>query len=131
MPTNIEVPRSFHGGGMPVGSGKGASIGDLGPAAILLTGGLIGLLVASLSGGASKGRYLVIAAPWTNLAQTINLITDADGGLVETGRFQNIAIAASPSAGFAARARDSGAWLVLPSPTDAGCFGAQTETPPL
>lgn len=103
---------------------------DLAPAAILLTAGLIGLFVASFSGTARNDQYLVIAPPWSNVGNTIDLILAADGSLVEAGRLQNIAIAASSRPGFSARARSAGAWLVLPSPSAAGCFGNQTEIPP-
>ncbi|OYW85498.1 MAG: hypothetical protein B7Z20_08995 [Sphingobium sp. 32-64-5] len=97
------------------------------PASALLLAGLIGLTTASLSASGRNGQYLVVAAPWSSLGQTINLLGSADGGLVEVGRFQNIAIAASSHADFAERARAAGAWFVLPSPRIAGCFDVPTE----
>ena len=108
----------------------GFTLRDLAPAATLLTVGLIGLLAASLSGPGRSGQYLIVAAPWASLGQTINLIGSADGRLVEPGRFPNIAIAASSQADFAERARFAGAWLVFPSPRIAGCFSAPTEVSP-
>ena len=101
---------------------------DLVPAAALLTLGLTGLLTASLSGAVREGQYLVIAAPWSSLGRTINLVRDADGGFVEAGRMPNIVIASSSHADFATRARQAGAWLVLPSPRLAGCSGDQSES---
>lgn len=104
-----------------------STVRDLAPAIALLTAGLIGLFMASLSGVERNGPYLVIAAPWFSLSKTINLIRSADGGFAEASRFQNIAIAYSSRADFADRASDAGAWFVLPSPTITGCFSTQTE----
>src|SRR5688572_12699677 len=100
------------------------------PAAMLFLTGLAGLIVASLSGSVRNGEYLVIAAPWSRLGQTINIIGTAQGGVIEAGRFQNIAIAASARSDFVDRARDAGAWLVLPSPRIAGCFSPQVKASP-
>lgn len=100
---------------------------DLAPAAALLVAGLTGLGVASLSGDEGSGQYLVITAPWSSRGETIALIGAAEGGLLELGGFPNIVVAASLDTDFARRAREAGAWLVLPSPGLAGCFGARTE----
>ncbi|HEY0269944.1 MAG TPA: hypothetical protein VGC10_03035 [Sphingomonas sp.] len=133
MPTDVLARRRTLEKGLPsppAAARDGVAARDLAPAAALLVAGLIGLLMASLSGSGRSGQYLVIAAPWSSLGQTINLIRFADGGLVEAGRFQNIAIAGSSHADFAERARDAGAWLVVPSPKIAGCPGVPTEISP-
>jgi hypothetical protein len=99
------------------------------PAVALAAAGLIGLLAASLAGPGGTGQYLVIAAPWSSFDQTLSLIRAADGGMVQTGGFRNIMVAASSRADFAERARRAGVWLVVPSPRVAGCFSRRLETP--
>ncbi|WP_291976857.1 hypothetical protein [Chelatococcus sp.] len=85
------------------------------------------MLVASLARSSANGQYVVVAAPWADLSQTINVIAAADGGLLEIGGLSNIVIAASTRADFPASVRAAGAWLVFPSPRLAGCFSAQAE----
>lgn len=132
MPTkNKKEEGCCHDRKPPRAPGVRACVAELWPAAILLVVGLIGLLVASLSGAKDSGQYLVIAPPWSSFSQTVHMIAAADGGLVSPGRFQNVAIAASLRDGFAGRALDAGAWFVLPSPQAAGCFGVQTAVSPL
>ncbi len=98
------------------------------PAATLLLIGLIGLIAATLTGAPRNGQYLVISAPWSTPAQTINLVRSADGTLIESGRFANIAIAGSADGDFAQHASQAGAWLVLPSPLKSGCLTPSTES---
>lgn len=130
MPKNKTKGVACHDREFPGRPEVRACLGDLGPAAILLVAGLIGSLLASLSGAKDSGQYLVIAPPWSNFSQTVNLIAAADGGLVSPGQFQNIAIAASTRAGFSGRALDAWAWFVLPSPQATSCFSVQTATSP-
>jgi hypothetical protein len=106
---------------------RGAAFRDFLPALILLAIGLVGLLTASLSGDGRGGQYLVIAAPWSGYGRTIQAIRGADGALAAVGGFGNIAIATSSRRDFADRARQGGAWLVLPSPRLVGCFGLPSE----
>lgn len=94
---------------------------------MLLAFGLITLLAASLSGDGRGGQYLVMGAPWASHGRMIGVIRKADGGLAAIGGFGNIAIASSSRSDFARRARQAGAWAVLPSPRIAGCFGLQSE----
>ena len=108
----------------------GSALRDFAPAALLLALGLTALLVASLSGDGRGGQYVVIGAPWASQSRMIAVIRGADGGLAALGGFGNIAIASSSRGDFAARARQSGAWLVLPSPRIAGCFGLPSEASP-
>jgi hypothetical protein len=103
---------------------------DFAPAAVLFTLGLTALLGASLSGEGRNGQYVVIGAPWSGQSRMIDVIRGADGGLAALGGFANVAIASSSRSDFAARAKQGGAWLVLPSPRIAGCFGLQSEASP-
>lgn len=127
MLTGVCVQRRRIERAIPTPARVRSAVHDLAPAAMLLLAGLIGLFIASLSGSGRNGQYLVITAPWSSLGTTIDLIGSAEGGLIETGRFQNIAIAHSSHADFAERAREAGAWLVSPAPRIAGCIGIQTE----
>lgn len=101
---------------------------DLAPAAALSIVGLSALLLASLSSAASNGQYVVVAAPWSSLGQTIRLVGAADGDLVQAGRFANVVIAASDLPDFPTAARNAGAWLVFASPRLAGCIGARPKS---
>lgn len=109
---------------------RGATLRDLVPAAMLLALGLTALLGASLSGDGRNGQYVVIGAPWSSQSRMIRVIRGADGGLAALGGFANVAIASSSRSDFAQRARQGGAWLVLPSPRLAGCFGLTSEASP-
>ncbi|GEM_PF-624449 len=91
------------------------------PAVLLLLGGLAGLGFASVAGASEKGRYVVITAPGTSLADTINMVSAADGRLIQPGRFSNIVIAGSGRPDFQAQLRKSGAWLAVAAPDDVGC----------
>ncbi|SED94906.1 hypothetical protein SAMN05443249_6013 [Beijerinckia sp. 28-YEA-48] len=104
----------------------GLTLRDLTPAAMLLTVGLFGLLAATLSAAEKSGQYLVVAAPWSSLGQTMSLVGMAHGEIVEAGRFENVIVAASSRPDFADNARHAGAWLVLPSPRVFGCFDSKT-----
>lgn len=115
-------------GGHAPGTLSRASWRDAWPAAALLVAGLIGLAAASLTTAPVRGQYLVVSPPWSSAGQTINLIRSADGGLIEAGRFANIAIAGSADSDFAQRARQAGAWLVVPSPLKSGCLASSTES---
>ncbi len=103
-------------------AGQGIGLRDLLPAGGLLAAGLAALAGGTLLGGADSGQYLVIAAPFTALDDTLGLIGRAGGGLVATGGLGNIVIAAADGPDFAARASAAGAWLVVPAPRVLGCF---------
>ncbi|CAH1656884.1 MULTISPECIES: hypothetical protein [unclassified Chelatococcus] len=100
---------------------------DFAPCAGLLAVGLIGLTVASLARSSENGQYVIIAAPWADLGQTIGVVAAADGGLLEIGGLSNVVIAASTRPDFPASARAAGAWFVFPSPRVAGCISALAE----
>lgn len=97
------------------------------PAALLLFAGLTGLGTASLLDGQDSGWYLVIAAPGSTRAQTINLVSAADGRLVQAGRFSNIVIAGSDRPDFPAALRKAGAWLAIAAPPGGGCLDPSTR----
>lgn len=101
------------------------ALGDMIPAAALLTAGLAGLSMASLSVSEKRGQYLVILSPWSSFGQALDLVGAAEGAIIEPGRFGNILIATSSRADFAKTAREAGAWIVLPSPRLAGCVGTR------
>ncbi|MFC3442812.1 hypothetical protein ACFOKF_16685 [Sphingobium rhizovicinum] len=97
------------------------------PALLLLGVGLCGLGAASLLDGRQSGWYLVIAAPGSTLANTINLVSAADGRLVQKGRFSNIVIAGSTRPDFPAALRKAGAWLAVAAPSRGGCFDSSQQ----
>lgn len=92
------------------------------PALCLFTAGIAGLLFASLLDAGADGRYIVFAAPGATLADTVNLVRDADGRLVQAGRFSNIVIAGSDRPDFAADLRHAGAWFAIAAPARGGCL---------
>ena len=102
-------------------SRAGGLLRSLCPAVLLLTTGLFGLAIASLLQGSTSGWYLVVAAPGSSLADTINLVRAADGRLVQRGAFSNIVIAGSNRRDFPAALRHAGAWLAIAAPTGVGC----------
>lgn len=97
------------------------------PAALLVTIGIIGLAGASVTAPGGSGRYLVVGAPGVRMADMVNMVSAADGRLIERGRFSNIAIAWSDSADFAAATRRSGAWLAIAAPDGGGCYGSSAK----
>lgn len=92
------------------------------PAGFLLAAGLIGLGLASLTDGPNSGWYLVVAPPGSTRADTINLVSAADGRLVQAGRFSNIVIAGSARSDFPQELRKAGAWLAVAAPARGGCL---------
>ncbi len=103
-------------------SRAGGLLRSLCPAVLLLTTGLFGLTIASLLQGSTSGWYLVVAAPGSSLADTINLVRAADGRLVQRGAFSNIVIAGSNRRDFPAALRHAGAWLAIAAPAGVGCM---------
>ncbi|WP_298396653.1 hypothetical protein [Sphingobium sp.] len=97
------------------------------PALLLLGVGLAGLGLASLMDGPDSGWYLVMAAPGSSRADTINLVRAADGRLVQAGRFSNIVIAGSTRPDFPAALRKAGAWLAVAAPARGGCFDSSSQ----
>lgn len=100
---------------------------DMIPAMALFFVGLAGLSTASLLSVEQSNQYLVVAAPWSDLGKTLDIVKSVDGSLIEVGGWDNIVIAFSPDENFADRARNAGMWFVLPSPRLASCFGLSRE----
>lgn len=100
------------------------------PAFCLLIIGIVGLSIAALSDAGANGRYIVIAAPGATLADTINLVRDADGRIVQAGRFRNIVIAGSDRPDFPTALRHAGAWLAIAAPGRAGCLDPSSQKAP-
>ena len=96
-------------------------LSDLGPALALLFAGLLAVMVASAYAAGRDGLYLVVATPQAKFSQTLGLLYESGGNLLAASRFPNVVIASSDQTDFAKRARQAGAWLVLPSPFGAGC----------
>ncbi|MET0249931.1 MAG: hypothetical protein ABW164_09410 [Sphingobium sp.] len=96
------------------------------PAILLLFAGICGLAFAGISDKDSS-NYLVIASPDTRMLDMVEILRAADGRLVQVGRFSNIAVAWSDRPDFAARLRQSGAWLAIAAPDGAGCYGSSTR----
>jgi hypothetical protein len=76
--------------------------------------------VFALSAGAvagyappATGEMAVVFPPWVDEAQGLAGILAAGGKIVGPTRFGNIVVAYGPDAGFGARVRAAGAWLVL------------------
>ncbi|MBY9066961.1 hypothetical protein K1X12_08620 [Hyphomonas sp. WL0036] len=103
-------------------SAERVRISDFLPAGALLIVGLLALQIATLSTAPSNGKYLVIAPPGSSIGDTINIIGEAQGGLQKFTRFSNAVIASSSAPNFAEKLHEAGAWLVLPSPVQTGCF---------
>lgn len=97
------------------------------PAFCLLIIGIVGLSMAALSDIDANGRYIVFAAPGATLADTINLVRNADGRLVQAGRFNNIVIAGSDRPDFPTALRDAGAWLAIAAPARGGCLDPSSQ----
>lgn len=113
------LPRNEADAGLHPSTARGV---DYLPAVLLALTGLGGLSFAWMTAGTDSGQYLVIAAPGSSLADTVNLVRAADGGLVGKGRFANIVIAGSVRADFPAAVRRAGAWLAVAAPAPGGCI---------
>ena len=90
-------------------------------AAVLALCFCLALAFVTLLRDGVEGHYLVVAPPWATSAETINLVTKADGALVSQGGLDNILIAASEAPEFADALRQAGAWAVFAAPRFLGC----------
>ena len=91
------------------------------PALLLAAVGFVTLVVATLLTGGVSGQYLVIGPPWQDRAQMMDMVWQAQGGVVGFGALPFVAIAMTDRSDFTAALRDRGAWMVLPSPVLLGC----------
>lgn len=103
------------------------SVSDYVPAAALLFSGLVALAVSWLLSGTSSGQYLVVTAPGSSLAQSVDLVTATGGRIAATSRFANVLIAGSGDTDFAGSMRVAGAWLAIPVPAVAGCGNSSRQ----
>lgn len=110
----------------PAGSEAPARLADLLPAGTLLIAGLCALQIAAFSTGGVPGQYLVIAAPGASEREAIRIVADAQGGLQDVTRLQNVVVASSKAPDFPSKLHAAGAWLVLPSPVKTGCFNTSS-----
>lgn len=98
-------------------------VADWLPAAALLFAGLGGLGFAWITAGPASGRYLVVAAPGSDMTDMVGMVRSANGGLTAIGHFTNIVIADSDRPDFPVAVRKAGAWLAVAMPDPAGCAG--------
>ncbi len=98
---------------------------DLAPATMLGLVMLGALASAYVQPSTNSNQYLVIAPPSWSLADTINLVAQADGRMVRRGRFDNMLFAASSRPDFGSSLRTAGAWFVLATPARWGCEGGE------
>lgn len=96
-------------------------LGDYIPAILLALSGVTGLAFAGVTMRPDTNQYLVIAPPGSSLAETINIVRSAGGGLIQKGRLPNIVIAGSARTDFAHAVRQTGGWLAIAAPARGGC----------
>ncbi|WP_193369626.1 hypothetical protein [Pelagibius marinus] len=72
--------------------------------------------------GAASGTLAAVFAPGTDRAAALAAVAEADGLVVRGGGWGSVLVARSDQAGFAARLRRAGAWLVVDPRSAAGCL---------
>lgn len=72
--------------------------------------------------GETSGTLAAVFAPGTDRAEALAAVTAADGLVVRAGGWGAVLVARSEDAGFAARLRRAGAWLVVDPRSAAGCL---------
>lgn len=103
---------------------EAAGVRALLPAIGLLALGLAGLLVATVWPDRADSRYMLVAPPWFDSAQTMALAVAADGRIVRVAGLPNLLIVQSDDPAFPAALRQAGAWLVLSGLGVRGCAGS-------
>lgn len=99
----------------------GGSASAMVPAILLLLFGLCALLLASALTDGVAGQYVVVLPPGYSLPDSLDLVSRADGGVVDLGGFGNIVIAASAAPDFGQAVREAGAWFAFAAPRFLGC----------
>lgn len=84
----------------------------------------IALPIQLLTSPQAGRPVLVIAAPWSTPAETAAVVAGAGGALLRGTPLPWMAVAMSDDAGFAARLRRAGAWIILDASRMPGCLNA-------
>lgn len=90
--------------------------------ALLLLVSALPLLAVADQPGAARGTLAAIFPPSLDRADSLAATVSAGGLVVREGGWGSVVIAHSDEAGFAARLRRAGAWLVLDPQSAAGCL---------
>ncbi|MDR6952635.1 hypothetical protein J2X65_001990 [Ancylobacter sp. 3268] len=118
-------------GGLPLrarpGDRAGGGFATLLPAVLLLLLSTLGTSTAMLAAGPGTEHVAVVAPPWYEPAQTLELVARAGGRIVDMGRFDNMVVAVvgddEARQGFPDALRREGAWLALDAGFLNGCVG--------
>jgi hypothetical protein len=70
----------------------------------------------------------VFGAPWIGFSGVAEIVSRADGAILDVGATSNIVIARATTPDFAARLYEAGAWLVLDWDALTGCLSSQRRT---
>lgn len=89
---------------------------------LLLAGSTLPVFAAADLPGESSGTLAAVFAPGTDRAEALAAVAAADGLVVRAGGWGSVLVARSEEAGFAARLRRAGAWLVVDPRSAAGCL---------
>jgi hypothetical protein len=89
---------------------------------LLLAASTLPVFAAADLPGAASGTLAAVFAPGTDRAAALAAVAEADGLVVRAGGWGSVLIARSEQAGFAARLRRAGAWLVVDPRSAAGCL---------
>jgi hypothetical protein len=96
---------------------------DFAPAIALLIVSAGGIFMAALSPSGDRGQYAVVAPPWYNLTETVELVATAGGDIVDFGSVADVVIVHSESQGFVRALYRAGAWPVIDPVKLHGCLG--------
>jgi hypothetical protein len=89
---------------------------------LLLAASTLPVFAAADLPGAASGTLAAVFAPGTDRAAALAAVAEADGLVVRAGGWGSVLVARSDEAGFAARLRRAGAWLVVDPRSAAGCL---------
>lgn len=89
---------------------------------LLLAASTLPVFAAADLPGEASGTLAAVFAPGTDRAEALAAVAEADGLVVRAGGWGSVLVARSEQAGFAARLRHAGAWLVVDPRSAAGCL---------
>ncbi len=89
---------------------------------LLLAASTLPVFAAADLPGEASGTLAAVFAPGTDRAAALAAVAEADGLVVRAGGWGSVLVARSDQAGFAARLRRAGAWLVVDPRSAAGCL---------